>query len=386
MKLCIFPNDPIKSYEEKGEIKDRYFNPMELFDEVHIISLIDKDIEELKVQSLVGKAKLKIHSVGKINLKNKNKYKKKILDIIKEINPDVIRAFNPRIEGWLAAYCAKNLKIPFFLSLHTQHDQKRKLMKKKNYRKFILLKYFEKVIEPFVLKNADKITIVYKIIKPYVIKHRGCTPELLYNNIDVKKFENGKLIHTLPKPLIISVGNLIKEKNHECIIKAMKNIDANCIIIGKGEMKSELDGLIKSLNLQSKVMIKENVKYSEIQNYYKSARIFALAYDPKLEGLPKPVVEAMASGLPVVVPYPEKEFSDGLEDVAIFANRDPSDFAKKIQSVLHNDRLFNELSLKSIEKSKEFDVSVLEKKEANIYSELISKFNEKNRKKSELGC
>ena len=55
MKLCIFPNDPIASYEEKGEIKDRYFNPMELFDEVHIISLIEKDIEELKVQSLVGK-------------------------------------------------------------------------------------------------------------------------------------------------------------------------------------------------------------------------------------------------------------------------------------------------------------------------------------------
>jgi len=289
MKLCAFPNDPILSYYNKGEIKERYFNPMELFDEVHIISLIEKDVDELKVQSLAGNAKLKIHGVGKINIKNKNKHKQKVLDIVKEINPDVIRAFNPRIEGWLGAYCSKNLKIPFFLSLHTQHDQKRKLMKKKNYRKFILLKYFEKFIEPFVLKNADKITIVYKIIKPYVIKHGGLTPELLYNNIDVKKFENGKSIQTLPKPLIISVGNLIKEKNHDCLIKAMENIDANCLIIGKGEMKSKLEDLINSLNIQSRVMIKENVKYSEIQNYYKSAKIFALAYDPKLEGLPKPV-------------------------------------------------------------------------------------------------
>ncbi len=189
MKLCIFPNDPIASYEEKGEIKDRYFNPMELFDEVHIISLIEKDVEELKVQSLVGNAKLKIHSVGKINLKNKNNHKQKVLDVVKEINPDVIRAYNPRIEGWLAAYCAKNLKIPFFLSLHTQHDQKRKLMRKKNYRKFILLKYFEKVIEPFVLKKADKITIVYKIIKPYVIKHGGCTPNYFITILMLKNLK-----------------------------------------------------------------------------------------------------------------------------------------------------------------------------------------------------
>jgi len=33
LKLCVFPNDPILSYYEKGEIKNRYFNPRNLFDE-----------------------------------------------------------------------------------------------------------------------------------------------------------------------------------------------------------------------------------------------------------------------------------------------------------------------------------------------------------------
>ena len=73
MRLCVFPNDPVVSYFNKGEIKERYYNPNNFFNELHIISLIEKDIEESKVQLLAGKSKLKIHSVGKINLKNRNK-------------------------------------------------------------------------------------------------------------------------------------------------------------------------------------------------------------------------------------------------------------------------------------------------------------------------
>jgi len=155
LKLCIFPNDPLQAYFDKGEIKDRYYNPNNFFDEIHFISLIDKDIDSSKIQKIVGNAKIVIHSVGKINIKNRKKYLKKIIELCKEINPDVIRAFNPLIEGWLAANCAMELKKPFFVSLHTQYDYNRKLAKK-NLKKYLALKYTEKFIEPFVLNAADK--------------------------------------------------------------------------------------------------------------------------------------------------------------------------------------------------------------------------------------
>ena len=54
MKLCVFPNDPLKSYFEKGEIKERYFNPNNLFDEIHVISLFEEDISEEKVKEVAG--------------------------------------------------------------------------------------------------------------------------------------------------------------------------------------------------------------------------------------------------------------------------------------------------------------------------------------------
>ena len=48
MKLCVFPNDALKDYFKKGEIKYGYFNPCDFFDEVHVISLFDNEIEVKK--------------------------------------------------------------------------------------------------------------------------------------------------------------------------------------------------------------------------------------------------------------------------------------------------------------------------------------------------
>ena len=375
IKLCVFPNDPIIAYFEKGEIKPRYFNPENLFDEIHIISLTEKDIDEEKVKSIAGTGKLKIHNVGKINLKNYKKEIVKVLKVVEEINPDIIRAHNPMIEGWLAAQCAKKLKIPLFVSLHIQLDIQRELYKKTNFKKYLGMKFLQKFIEPYVIKNANIVTIVYKIIEPYVIKNRNEKPIILYNKIDVERFANGNQIDCLPKPLILSVGRLTIQKNHECLIEAMKQIDANLIIIGNGESYNKLTALIKKNNLESRIFIKKSVPNLEIQDYYKSADIFALAYDTKLEGMPIPVMEAMASGLPVVIPFTEKGLSDGLEEVIVFSKPTPNSFAENINKILANDKLRLELVQKSQNKAKDFDIEILEKKEADIYRNILKNHN-----------
>lgn len=369
--LCVFPNDPIIAYYKKGEIKERYYNPENLFDKVHIISFTKQEIDESKVNLLVGNATLKIHSVGKINFLNRSQHVEKILKLVESIKPNVIRAYNPSIEGWFAAKCSKKLKIPLFLSLHTQYDNRRNFYKKTNFKKYLSLKYREKFIEPYVLKNADKICIVYRIIEPYVLKHSTKKPELLYNRIDYNRFSNGIPINSLPKPLIITVGNLIKEKNHQCLIKALENIDANLLIIGNGILFDDLNRIITKMKLQNRVIIKKSIPNAEIQNYYKSADVFALAYDPELEGLPIPVIEAMAAGLPIVIPYPKQGFSDSLEDVAVFAERQPSSFKECISKLLKNSDLQKTFSEKSSNKAKQFDNSIIEKREAEIYSELL---------------
>jgi glycosyltransferase involved in cell wall biosynthesis len=372
LKLCVFPNDPLQAYFDKGEIKDRYYNPNNFFDEIHFISLIDQDIDSSKIQKIVGNAKIVIHSVGKINIKNRKKYLKKIIELCKEINPDVIRAYNPLIEGWLAANCAIELKKPFFVSLHTQYDYNRKLAKK-NLKKYLALKYTEKFIEPFVLNAADKIIVVYKIIQPYVRKHSSNESQVLHNKVDCDRFFSAKVIEKLSQPMILSVGNLISVKNHKILIKSMKEIDAHLLIIGNGELFEELNQLIIECRVQNKVTIKKSVPNNQIQDYYKSAKIFALAYNTEVESLPMPVIEAMAAGLPVVIPFPKEGFSEGLEKTAIFSKNNEESFTENIQRLLNNDELREKISILSANKAKEFDSQKIEKREAEIYLKLLKK-------------
>ena len=370
MKLCVFPNDPLQAYYDKGEIKDKYYNPGNFFDEVHFISLTDQDIEPSKIQKIVGVAKIEIHSVGKINIKNRKKCLNEIIELCRKINPDVIRAFNPFVEGWLAANCAQELRKPFFVSLHTQYDYNRKLSRNK-LKKYLVLKYTEKFIEPFVLDTADKIVVVYKIIQPYVTKHSSKNSEVLHNKVDCNRFFNGKPINDLPQPLILSVGNLIPVKNHKILIKSMREIEGNLLIIGNGKLFSELNQLIIKYKIKHKVTIKKSVPNDQIQNYYKSAKIFALAYNTKVESLPIPVIEAMAAGLPVVIPFPEEGFSEGLENTAVFTKNNEKSFTESIQKLLKSKDLRKKYSNQSLTKAKEFDSEKIEKREVEIYSELI---------------
>ncbi len=371
MKLCVFPNDPLQAYYDKGEIKERYYNPKNFFNEIHFITLTEQDVDAAKIQTIAGKAKIIIHAVGRINIQNRKKHIKKIIQLCKDIDPDIIRAFNPFIQGWLAANCAKELQKPFLVSLHTQYDYNRKLAKKNNFKKYLSLKYTEKFIEPFVLETADKITILYEIIEPNVLKHTYKKPEILHNKVDCERFANGSNLESLPKPLILSVGALIQVKNHQCLIEAMKGIDAHLLIIGNGELYPDLIKLIKKLGLEKKVTIIKSVSHDKIQDYYNSAQFFSLAYNTEVEGLPMPVMEAMASGLPVIIPFPKKGFSEDLKDVAIFSELNPKSFSEKFELLLSNSELREKFAEKSLCKARDFDSKKIEKREAQIYSDLL---------------
>ena len=51
MRFCVFSSDPLLKYYRKGEIKPRYWNPLNMFDEVCVFSFCDEDVTAVYQQT-----------------------------------------------------------------------------------------------------------------------------------------------------------------------------------------------------------------------------------------------------------------------------------------------------------------------------------------------
>ncbi len=372
MKLCVFPNDALKDYFKKGEIKYGYFNPCDFFDEVHVISLFDNETKVENVSKLAGKGKLFIHKVGKANLANYHSFEEKIERIISEINPSIIRSFNPLVQGWLATKVGKKLNIPVVISVHTNYNQQRELLKKeKRYFKFIKLSYTSKKIESYCLKNADIIICVYEFIVPYVEKMGGNNIQVIYNKVNLQNFSQEKS----PKfknnvPTIISVGRLIDQKNHMYLLQAIKQMNAKLLIIGDGPNLQKLTDFIKNEGISEKVEIIKSVANEDLAGYYTSADIYAQPME-NLGGIPIPVLEAMACSLPIVMSKHVDDHSEIIDDSVYFVDNKSDSFKTAFEKILTDSKLKSELSKKSLETIEEISGDKMENAELQVYKKLL---------------
>jgi glycosyltransferase involved in cell wall biosynthesis len=123
------------------------------------------------------------------------------------------------------------------------------------------------------------------------------------------------------RPLLLSVRNFEEIYDIACIIRAFEIVrnrypQARLGIAGSGSLKSELESLVSSLNLNSSVTFYGQVSHKEIQELYSKYDIAVNA--SRVDNLPGTILEAYASGLPVVstnaggIPYIVEDGVTGL--------------------------------------------------------------------------
>lgn len=385
-KLLVFANDPLKEYYKKGELVDRYFNPGELFDEIYFISLSESEIEEDKVQHIVGTAKTRIYTIKNIGpwiFLPFSEFRKKILKIAEEIQPDCIRAYNAHINGFLGAWVSSKLSAPFVVSLHINPEKDIRVFLNpvtQPYR-WAFWNFNKYLIEPFVLNRADKIICVYKFI--YDFAQRLCKDskkmELIYNRINMDQFKPvDRSCHSEPERSegeesnlkILCVGRLFEQKNPENLIKAMSGIEAKLTIIGDGPYRGRIERIIQNLNLTKKVSVIPSVCNSEIYKYFQEADILVSVNN--YGGISKVVIEAMASGLPIVVNKTRWGLPELLEDTAIVAENSPDGFAEALNKLIENPGLRTDLGKKNRDKALKIDGRIMEQMEMEIYKRLVN--------------
>lgn len=99
--------------------------------------------------------------------------------------------------------------------------------------------------------------------------------------------------------LMLSVGELNKNKNHEVILRAMAQLGNKRLkyaIAGRGVLKDHLEQLAEELGIADQFYLLGF--RSDVRSLFKAADIFA--HPSFREGLSVAVMEAMASGLPII--------------------------------------------------------------------------------------
>lgn len=199
---------------------------------------------------------------------------------------------------------------------------------------------------------------------------------VIYPSIDESVFYPGnsdirtQLNFKPDEKIILSVGGDNPNKNIETVLKVLDSLPENYKLIRVGRNYNTTD-LIKKYNLTNRVVTFNEVEIGILADLYRTADVFLF---PSLsEGFGIPVVEAMASGTPVIVSN-RGALPEVVGDAAFVC--DPFDLDCLYNSIISitTDRiLYGSLIEKGIKRSKKFS----KEEQFKSLEALFGKFMEK---------
>ena len=229
-------------------------------------------------------------------------------------------------------------------------------------------KYCSKFTDILITINHEDESLAKKRMKAKKVEY---VPGV---GIDVDKFANAVVDRTqkrqelgIPEDaiLILSVGELNKNKNHQIVIRALAELNdknVHYMIAGEGALSDYLKNLSYELGVESQVHI---LGYREdTEQLYKIADINAF---PSIrEGLGLAAIEGMAAGLPLICldNRGTRNYAENNVNAFIITNLyDCADAINKLKSYSTR-KSFGESGMIT---AKNFDVDIINKKMLEIY-------------------
>lgn len=280
--------------------------------------------------------------------------------------------FDPIVATFFSAYIAR---IPHVATLHDIYAIENSKSKQ------------------LVLRMASKlhtriVSVSYQIIKHLsefgIVKDNSVL--LIHNGVDLEKFslrEGGRhfsdeLSITDSDIVIICVGRLVSIKGHSNLLKCFHSIVNNnnsikLLIVGEGPEMANLTRLTSDLKINENVIFLG--QRDDVPTLLKQSDIFALT--SLSEGLSCSIIEAMASGLPVIATNVggNNELVKNNINGFLIPEGNLDEFSMELSELITDNNKRKRLGKNSANIAKsEFSIESMSSKYINLYTDQLNKY------------
>lgn len=279
----------------------------------------------------------------------RSRLKKMLSSTVNKINPDILIGITHFRADFV---CSIDCKATIIIESHIPRSFIEKTYDNNN----LLINFYKKLYDIRYFNNIEKRADII----------------ITLTEGDHKKWIKAKRIQTIPnfsnmhvhqlcdcsKKRVITIGRLCKEKGFDRLLEIWKTViskylDWQLDIYGEGEMKEELEHIIKSENIANVALRGiTNTIGKELSN---SSICAATSY---YEGFSLVLLEAIKHGVPCVsfdCPYgPRTIIEDGKCGYLVEDGNIPL-FAERLCTLMENESLRQQFSIASTERSKVFD-------------------------------
>lgn len=288
--------------------------------------------------------------------------------IIKEISPDIIHTRLSSAAN-IAGYWGKFLKLPVIAMLDGAYK----------------FKYYSNAFHFMACSQWAKDHIVSQGVDHERI-------DVVYNSVDVKKYLPNDATLAVRKKfrkehgisseekVFIGAGMFAPIKCFDLLIRAFASLaeyvkNVKLLVAGDGPLRSDYLKLIRSLGIENRVILSEAF-VTDIRPWLWSSDFFVLP--SKVEPFGIIILEAMASGLPVIVTNqggPGELVTDGVNGLVI-----PPDDVKALKDAMERIMQMGETERTSMKevawaRLQHFTSSSLAARQTEIYERVLSNFN-----------
>lgn len=266
------------------------------------------------------------------------------LRAIKRFKPDIIHIHNEFGIGLSGAYIARILKIPYVYTLHTMYDDYIHYIAKKPF--VPIVKGASHIYFKRLAKNATSITGPSQKVDDFfkkcgLKKHVSVvsnTAELDIfqpDRIDKEATKKFKEDNGIKENDFVGCfcGRLGKEKNIETLLKYWKDTvsetdNLKLVIFGGGPEQENLQKLAEEYGIKDMIIFTGKIPHVELPHYYAACNFYITASLTEMHSIS--MIEAMASGLPVLYINDESNKSQIDSGVNGFIYSDAKEMYEKI--------------------------------------------------------